>query len=141
MNDSMNECYVNSQIKFELLMLLSDAIICGQVLPKRRPFRYNTLCSPKPTNTERPTPSRYPLHLSFYRPGCCPASPGPSFVHAPLLMPSSILPQILSTTSLSLHLPFSVPVHLSTLTGNTPLPRLSTFSGGSSLLQPTKIPG
>ena len=85
-----------------------------------------------------PCPSQ-PCRL--YRPGCCPANPGPSLVHPALLIPSSIRPQILSTTSLSLHRPFSLPVHLSTLALSTPRPKPTILLGVSSPCHPTYTPG
>ena len=81
------------------------------------------------------------LDKYLYRPGCCPANPGPSLVHPALFIPSSMRPQILSTTSLSLHLPFSLPVHLSTFALKTPLPKSWIPFGVSSPCHPTYIPG
>lgn len=118
----------------------------------RKVFLYvNAVCAllrPTPRISTLPhrTAPQHMTQCSFtphqhYLPGCCPANPGPSLVHPPLRMPSSIFPQILSTTSLSLHRPLSLPVHLSTLALNTPRPRSTILCGVSSPCHPTYTPG
>lgn len=75
-------------------------------------------------------PSTFPYYL--------PPGP-PSFPHPLLLILSSTLPQIPSTTSLSLHLPCTPnpAFHFSTCALTTPLPHPFTVPGTSSPLHPT----